>query len=175
MEQRRGNTSISGHLMLIREFDEHAHLGRVRDFFVELQDSERTLDPRMPAGADIVDEYIPRMLDRCKECQGIVLIAEVNGEVAGYTTILTKVRSDELGHRGIEYGLISDLVVTKKFRKLGLGRRLVEAAESFARDHGVDWLRIGVLAGNRSAQNLYSSMGFSNIYLEFEKDLTELQ
>lgn len=160
--------------MVIREFDEHAHLERVRDCLIELQDSERVLDPRMPAGAEIADEYIPQMLERCEKCQGIVLVAEVDDEVAGYAAVLAKVRSDELEDGGIEYGLVSDLVVTQRFRRMGIGRRLLKAAESYARDRDVSWLRIGALAGNRSAQQLYASMGFSNLYVELEKDLTRL-
>jgi len=158
--------------MIIREFDEHSDLDRVRDCLIELQDSERMFDPRMPSGADIVDKYIPQMLERCKECQGIILVAEVDGDVAGYATVFAKVRSEELEDGGIEFGLVSDLVVTKDFRGRGLGRQLLEAAESYARASDVNWLRIGMLAGNQSARNLYTSMGFSNLYVELEKDLT---
>jgi ribosomal protein S18 acetylase RimI-like enzyme len=71
-----------------------------------------------------------------------------------------------------EYGLVSDLVVMGKFRGLGIGRRLLESAESYARVCGVRWLRIGVLAGNQSAESLYASLGFSILYIELEKELT---
>lgn len=161
--------------MHIRDFDESVHLDALRDCLIELQDFERSLDPRMPPGADIVDDYIPNMLNRCEECQGKVLIAEIDGEVGGYTTIFTKVKSEELEDGDIEYGLVSDLVVMKKFRSQGLGRRLLEAAESYARTCDVKWLRIGLLAGNQPAQNLYGSMGFSSLYLELEKDLSSSQ
>jgi len=162
-------------LLTIREYDERADLNRVRDCLIELQDAERMLDHRMPAGEDIVDEYIPRMLDRCEKCGGIILVAEVDGGVVGYATVLTRVTSGELEDGGVEYGLVSDLVVTKEFRGQGFGRHLLRAAESFARAGDVNWLRIGVLADNQSAQNLYTSMGYSNLYVELEKDLTGSQ
>ena len=158
---------------LIRKFDECTHLDGLRECLVELQDFERQLDPRMPPGSDIVDEYIPQMLDRCIECDGRVLIAEVDGEIAGFATILTKVSSGELEDGDLEYGLVSDLMVVKRYRSQGLGRKLLEEAESFARANGVKWLRIGVLAGNQAADKLYSSLGFSGIYIEREKDLRE--
>ena len=161
--------------MLICDFEKSTHLERLRECLVELQDFERLLDPRLPPGSDIVDEYIPHMLDRCIRCQGKVLIAEVNGEVAGFATILTKVKSEELEDGDLEYGLVSDLMVLEKYRKQGLGRRLLEEAESYARANEVKWLRIGVLAGNQAADNLYSSMGFSSLYIEREKQLTESQ
>ncbi len=71
----------------------------------------------------------------------------------------------------VEYGLVADLVIREKFRKLGFGHKLLEAAEAHAMSSGVRWLRVGVLAGNPEAKNLYSSMGFSNFYVELEKDL----
>ena len=158
--------------MNICDFDESRHLGTVRECLIELQNHERQLNPRMPPGEDIVDDYIPLMLERCHQCHGKVMVAEVKGDVAGYVTILPKVKSEELEDGDAEYGLVSDLVVMGKFRGLGIGRRLLESAESYARVCGVRWLRIGVLAGNQPAESLYASLGFSNLYIELEKELT---
>lgn len=139
---------------------------------VELQDFEHGIDPRIPPGIDIVDDFIPRLLHRCKLCDGKILIAEVDGEVAGFVTILSKVTNEEPEEGDYEYGLVSDLMVVERFRKQGLGRKLLKAAESYARDRGVKWLRIGLLADNQAADRLYASMGYSSLYVEREKDLT---
>ncbi len=72
----------------------------------------------------------------------------------------------------LEYGLISDLVVLEAYRGLGLGKKLLAAAEQYARTCNVKYLRIGVLAGNQAAENLYASAGFSVLYKELEKALT---
>jgi ribosomal protein S18 acetylase RimI-like enzyme len=158
--------------LLIRDFDEKVHLIGVQACVIELQDFERSLDPRMPSGSEIVDDYVPRMMYRCKHCDGQVLVAEVDSEVAGFTTILTKVKSEEIEDGEIEYGLVSDLIVASKFRRQGLGRKLLEAAESYARVNEVRWLRIGVLAENHSANALYESLDFKKLYVEREKQLT---
>ena len=158
-------------MILIRDFDEKAHLAGVRACLIELQDFERSLDPRMPSGAEIVDGFIPHMLDRCTKCDGRVLVAELNEEVAGFATILAKVKSEEIEDGDIEYGLVSDLIVASVYRKRGIGRKLLEAAESYAKSNGVRWLRIGVLAENHSADSLYDSMGFKRLYIEREKEL----
>ena len=92
--------------MHICDFNISNHLEGVRKCFVELQDFERSLDPRMPPGVEIVDTYIPYMLNRCKMCWGKILVADVDGEVAGFVTILTKVKSDDIEEGDIEYGLI---------------------------------------------------------------------
>ena len=160
------------HPLNILKYDSRAHTQALRDCVVELQDYERELDPRMPSGADIVDEYIPEMMQRCKSSLGQVFVAEVDGNIAGYVMILTKVRSGELEDGDIEYGLVADLVVKRVFRGAGIGRALLEAAERYAIDNDVKWLRLAVLAANRSASELYSSMGFSELFVEMEKDLT---
>lgn len=157
--------------MIIRDYDESIHVEGLRQCLIELQDFERSLDARLPPGRDIVDEYIPDMLDCCNRCKGKVLIALVDGRVAGYATILTKVKSEKLEDGDLEYGLISDLVVAEEFRRKGIGRRLLEEAESYAQQHQVRWLRIGVLAANETADELYASMGFSSWHIEREKDL----
>ena len=157
---------------MIREFDEKAHLAGVRACLIELQDFERSLDPRLPSGAEIVDDLIPRMMFRCATCDGMVLVAELSEAVVGFVTILAKVKSEEIEEGDVEYGLVSDVFVASKYRKQGIGRKLLEAAESYAKSNGVRWLRIGVLAENHSADGLYDSIGFKRFYIEREKELT---
>ena len=159
----------------IRAFDKAAHLSGVHVCVVELQDFERSLDSRLPSGAEIVEYFIPYMLDRCAKSDGNILVAELDNEVAGFASILTKVKSEELAEGDIEYGLVSDLVVASKFRRQGIGKELLEAAERYAKSKNVRWLRIGVLAANQSADKLYDSMGFKRLYVEREKDLADPQ
>jgi ribosomal protein S18 acetylase RimI-like enzyme len=159
--------------MIIRDFDEDKHLAGIRACVIELQDFERALDPRMPAGADIVDHYVPHMLDRCAACGGAVFVAEIDGEVAGFATTLVKVSSEEIEDGDFEYGLVYDLVVAPQYRRRGIGRHLLAAAEAFARESGMQWLRIGVLAQNHAAASLYDDMGFKPIYVEREKSLDD--
>ncbi len=156
---------------MIVPYDRRAHLPALRELVIELQDYERQLDPRLPSGASIVDQYIPQMLQRCKQAIGQILIAEVDGEVAGFATILSRVSSGELEDGDIEYGLIADLVVAPSFRRQGLGQRLLEAGEDFARSKNVRWLRIGVLNRNQAAMDLYTAQGFSVLFSEMEKQL----
>lgn len=157
---------------LILGFDKARHEDGLRKCLIELQDFERRIEPRMPPGAAIADEYLADMFKRCDEGGGRVLIAEVDGNVAGYATILPKVRSESLEDGDFEYGLISDLVVLRDYRGCGLGQELLKAAEQYAKACKVKYLRLGVLAGNQIAENLYASAGFSPVYIELEKVLT---
>ena len=156
---------------LIRHFDADNDLDGLRRCFIELQDFERAYDSRMPAGAGIADECIVRILDRCKREDGQVIVAEVDGVLAGYVSAFARVRSEVLHDGSFEYALIGDLVVLEAYRGGGLGKKLLRAAEDFVKERGAQWLRIGVVSGNQRAINLYESMGYGSIYTELEKTL----
>jgi len=157
----------------IRAYNSETDRAQLRTCMIELQDYEREIDPRMPGGEEIADDYIVEMLHRCRQCDGQVLVADVDGELAGYVTILNRVQSDDLDDGNIEFGLVADLIVRKAHRGTGLGRELMAAAEAHARENGVRWLRISVMAANAGARQMYETMGFSEIYVELEKDLEQ--
>jgi GNAT superfamily N-acetyltransferase len=157
--------------MLIRELDEQSDIGALRSCVIELQDHERRIDARMPPGEKIVDAYLQEIFARCAAHAGRVLVAVVGNAIAGYVSILTRMQSDSLDDGHIEYGLIADLVVLEKYRNSGIGRQLIDAAEKCARSHNVRWLRICVLAENLTARQLYKRAGFSELYVDLEKEL----
>jgi ribosomal protein S18 acetylase RimI-like enzyme len=140
----------------------------VRTCFVALQDFERELDPRIPPGEQIADAYLDLMFARCREFDGVVLVAEVEGAVVGFVTVLTRYRSPEPDDDPREHGFVSDLVVLAAHRGRGLGRSLLRAAEARAREAGALAVRLSVKAGNTGALALYSVEGFaeSEVYLE---------
>ncbi|MGI9222654.1 MAG: GNAT family N-acetyltransferase [Woeseiaceae bacterium] len=158
---------------MIRSYQPASDRNGLRECVIELQNFERAIDPRMPSGEEIVDEYIVEMLNRCRACEGEVLVADKDGEISGYVTILNRVQSDDLDDGNIEFGLVADLVVREPFRGTGLGKELLQAAEDFACDNDVQWLRISVMAANHGARKLYEATGFAEIYVEMEKQLTQ--
>jgi ribosomal protein S18 acetylase RimI-like enzyme len=86
-----------------------------------------------------------------------VLVAEVDGAVAGYVALghPTPLESNRhvLHVRG--------LAVSPEHRGQGLGRALMEAAERAARARGARRLTLRVLGPNTPARALYESCGFA--------------
>ena len=158
--------------MHIRDFNDHTDVEGLKACVIELQDYERRLDQRMPSGAQIVDAYVPEMLKRCAKYHGKILVADQDEEIAGYATVWTKFQSEEIEDGDMECGVVADLVVREGFRNRGIGRELLIAAEKQVIAAGVRRLRIGVLAQNRVARQLYKSFGFSDYLLQLEKELT---
>ena len=159
--------------MKIRKAKIAADLELIRCCVVELQDYERNIDPRMPPGETIADAYIEAMLNKCEKHDGQILLSEIDEEIAGYVTILAKVSSGQLDDGDLEYSLIDDLMVKEQFRRYGVGKKLVEAAELFAKSKNARWMRLSVLASNTLARKLYASSGFSELSIDYEKSLDD--
>ena len=158
--------------MIVREYDRNADFEGIRSCLIELQDFERQIDRRKPTGDEIASACISDALSKCAECHGRILVADEEGEIAGYATVLAKVRSDALDDGDLEYAYLADLVVRAAYRGRGIGRELIAMAETYARDAGAKWLRVCVLAKNEGARRLYNTSGFSELYVDLEKDLT---
>jgi ribosomal protein S18 acetylase RimI-like enzyme len=91
----------------------------------------------------------------------VFLIARVENEpIAGAVVITDPTAVTELGGRGGN-GLLFDLRVAPTWRRRGLGRALIIAAEEIARDFGVPALDIETQDTNVPACRLYSACGYS--------------
>jgi len=158
-------------VVIIRDFNYSHDTSALRDCFIELQNSERQLDPGKPEGSTIVETYLSWMFAHCREWDGRVFVAEVAGQVIGFVCVWARVPPDEPDENPAEYALVSDLVVSAAYRRRGIGSQLLSAAEGFARAQGALSLRIGVSAGNAAARRLYESVGFQEYRVELAKRL----
>jgi len=138
---------------------------------VELQEFERTIEPALPAGTVMADAYLAYILDRCREYRGKVFVAEVDRRVVGFVCVWSRVPPTEPDEPPTEYAYISDLVILAPFRQRGLGRALLGRAEGYAREQQARVIRIGVLAQNVIAKQLYLDMGFTERRIELSKNL----
>jgi GNAT superfamily N-acetyltransferase len=88
-----------------------------------------------------------------------VLVAEWDGMVAGYLTILWESRDPVFRSRGIPE--INDFNVLLKCRRKGIGTALMDAAEAMvAKRSPMVGLGVGLHPGYGSAQRLYARRGY---------------
>ena len=139
----------------------HDDLAAVRRCVVELQEFERTLDARLRPGESMADGHWSTIVTRCAEANGQVLVAEQGSAVVGFVAVLAAQPFTELDEPPGTYALVTDLVVLPSHRGRGIGARLLQEAEAFVRAAGATELRIGVLADNIAARQLYLRAGFA--------------
>lgn len=157
--------------MTIREYqdsDEPAVIVIAR----QLQKHESSFYDRLIPPGDIGTEYVERLKADVRAHGGRFLVAEADGRIVGYATLLTNVTSE--GERDevlYSFSNIDDLAVLESHRNHGIGRKLVTACEKIARDAGQRWIRLGVLAKNEGARRFYSHLGFEELGLWLEKPI----
>jgi ribosomal protein S18 acetylase RimI-like enzyme len=85
-----------------------------------------------------------------------VLVAEVDGEVAGYVKLTHPTPLPASRH----VIRINGIAVSPEFQRRGVGRALLAAAADEARRRGARKLTLGVFGPNEAARKLYESCGF---------------
>lgn len=88
-----------------------------------------------------------------------VVVAEIEGELAGYVTIVWEAQDPGFRARGIPE--IVDLNVLPRFRRMGIGSLLLaDAEEKVSRRSKVVGLGVGLHRGYGAAQRLYVKRGY---------------
>lgn len=90
--------------------------------------------------------------------RGMILLATVNGEIAGCCALRPLDGSDYPNASEMKR-----LYVRPAFRRLGLGRRLAERVLDGARVHGYDHVLLDTLDDMEAARTLYEDLGFVEI------------
>lgn len=104
------------------------------------------------------DKYMKRLSDQAAG-KSIALIAEYKGNVAGYINIYD-ISSDENSSQKC-YCHIIDLGVLEKYRKHGIGSKLMDIAEEIASEFSdTVYLEVGLHSGYGSAQRMYVKRGY---------------
>ncbi len=102
---------------------------------------------------------LARMLE--DPARRLVLVAEEGGAVVGMVTVQLVVSTAEGG----DAGRVEDLVVDAAHRGRGLGRRLLEGAEIWARGRGATRLQLLADLANAPALGFYARLGWSRTQL----------
>ena len=77
----------------------------------------------------------------------------MNGEILGFAGILINIDIVE----------IMNIVVRKKFRRQGIGKKLLEELIKFAKNTNLEFMNLEVNSKNQPAIELYQKFGFKQI------------
>ena len=105
-----------------------------------------------------IEKYELRLRDQ-RDGKCVALVAEYRGEAAGYIHVYPN--SDDGPFAGMGYPEIIDFGVLEKFRRKGIGSRLMDVAETAAAGYaGTVFLCVGLHSGYGSAQRMYAIRGY---------------
>jgi ribosomal protein S18 acetylase RimI-like enzyme len=89
--------------------------------------------------------------------------------------VLSRLESQDIIESDREHAYVTDLVVLEPYRKAGIASELMRVAEAHAFSSGARRLRVGVLAVNSAAHNLYRKLGYRDREIVLEKTLGPAQ
>jgi GNAT superfamily N-acetyltransferase len=126
---------------------------------IEPEDAEKLSEAFRAIGWSKPAETFDRYAVESEAGARWVRVAEWDGSVAGYVTLLWESDDPLLRKDGIPE--VKDLNVLPRFRCSGIGNALLEEVEAEARTRGhVLGLRVGLHSGYGAAQRLYARRGY---------------
>lgn len=122
-------------------------------------DAQIISDEEIAQGWDsTIEKYEMRLQDQA-EGKCISLVAEYNGNIAGYINIYPDSKYGAFADKG--YPEIVDFGVLEKYRRNGIGSKLMDIAETIAMDYSnIVYLGVGLHNGYGSAQRMYVKRGY---------------
>jgi len=104
------------------------------------------------------ETFLERISDR-DEGKCIALAAEYDGEPVGYVNLYPDAKWGAFGGQGLPE--IVDLAVLEKCRRKGIANRLLDTAETLAKNYADKvYLGVGLHSGYGSAQRIYIKRGY---------------
>jgi ribosomal protein S18 acetylase RimI-like enzyme len=110
--------------------------------------------------------FLGRQLD---EPNIVILVAERDGEVVGYTYAGVE-GNDYMSLRG-PAGVLYDIVVDAAHREQGVGRALLDATLEALQAKGAPRVVLSTAERNESAQRLFARAGFRRTMIEMTREL----
>jgi ribosomal protein S18 acetylase RimI-like enzyme len=149
----------------------------IRPYRDEDRDAIVTLAPRLTEGvaawrdtdavALAVRGWVTSSLDQNGRDDRGVLVAVSDGCVAGFATVT--IRRHFTGQMD---AYIGELVVSAELERTGVGRALVNAAESWARKHGLQRITLETGAANVRARSFYQALGYAEEEVRLSKPVS---
>ena len=122
-------------------------------------DAQAIADAEIAQGYDTTPDRFLKRLQEQKEGKCIAFAAEYQGKIAGYNHVYPNAPWGPLGNQG--FPEIVDFGVLEKFRRQGVGSRLMDAAETVAAEHApLVYLAVGLHKFYGPAQQLYMLRGY---------------
>ncbi len=100
-------------------------------------------------------EYLAEVLRRPEG--GLFVAIEAGGQLIGHVVLLAN-QTDSISE--LRQAWVYDLSVRRDWWGRGVARALMERAERFVAELGIEWVGLGVTAANARAVKLYEKLGY---------------
>lgn len=124
-----------------------------------------------PVSHPEIEDYIQSLL-QIHAGQGVILTVSVEQELCGFVCLQEPVKPKQVDAVGdSRYVFLSDLFVSRQYRKQGLGTALLHAAEAWAVEPGSKKIVLRVMGDNKMAIRFYERHQFQSQFMVMNKSL----
>lgn len=145
---------------------------QVKDLFCELQEYIESLDEEgyNIVGEDFRELYFKETMEEIRKYQGKMFLYKEAGKIVGLVIgIVNNEEIDCYNFKAPKRGRITDLVVTKKCKGKGIGKKLLHYMEDYLKSNGCKDTLVGVFSFNITAIDFYKSVGYKRRMTEMIK------
>lgn len=155
--------------MLIRKATV-ADIEGINKLFYELDTDAINMQPEhFQRGVRSVD-YLSSLISDDKSD---FLLAVIDDKMVGFSLLFEKETSNISLLVPCKYAYIQDFVVSKHYRNKGIGTKLMEESKLWAKNRGMNYLRLSVLPKNKDAQRFYRRHGLGEQMITMECPIDE--
>lgn len=123
-----------------------------------------------PQDAKWYEKYLEKIFS---DKNAALLVAEEEGELVGLVLVWVRQSANIPILVPRKFAVMENLVVKKEFRKKGIGRQLVEAAEEWIKKEGANLIELNVWEFNQGARDFYEKLGYQTVSRKMQKLLGE--
>jgi len=105
-----------------------------------------------------------------KDNDSLSLVVEESGEIVGYLSGVLQF-TQIYYKQTLKMASIETIIVNKNFRRKGIGEKLVEKFERWARDNGCDKTTVTPNYYNVLGNNFYKKVGFKELDIKYQKNI----
>ncbi len=95
--------------------------------------------------------------------ESVIFIAEVGGQPVGFAEVYVRQDKPDPARVSYRYGHLQSLMVDEAVRRHGVGRRLMEAAERWAREQGATEMRLDIWEFGQGPLGFYEKTGYRTL------------
>jgi adenine phosphoribosyltransferase len=103
-----------------------------------------------------------------------LLVAERREEIVGVLLAVIEASPNDPICRPRRYAYVAELAVAEGYRRQGIGRALMQAAERWAVSQGVNEIELNVWEANAGAITFYERLGYETIQRRMKRTLNQL-
>jgi ribosomal protein S18 acetylase RimI-like enzyme len=134
----------------------------IQSLWADVDRIHAALHPNYFRGDGRLDSRLSEAIERVSETRELI-VAEREGAVVGFVLVEMLEPSKQSRNVRNRRGHIDALIVAPSARRSGCGRRLMEAACSWARSRRAEELLLTVWAGNQVAERFYEELGLERV------------